>query len=118
MKIAKGARDLNRRKYAQAPSWEQILEFINEMGMDMYHFEKFYSIPYNTITQVKAGKRMLPSHYWAIIYEKIRPAYGSGFLEDYLNNTPKNRIKRNLTTNLTEQNTELPENHDRIVTLK
>lgn len=94
--------DLNRRKYAKAPSWEQIDAFISELGMSFNHFEKFYGIPYNTITQIKSGQRELSSPYWHYIYERIKPAYGVGFIEDYTTNRPKNRIKVLLTNKLTE----------------
>jgi hypothetical protein len=92
---------INESKYAQAPSWGQIEELINEMGMEMYHFERFYGIPFNTLTQVKAGKRNLGSCYWHYIYEKIKPAYGAGFLDDSTKKQSKNRINTSLTANLT-----------------
>ncbi len=73
----------NKSKYGAPPTWEQIYAFIKETGMSMYHFERFYGIPYNTLTQVKSGKRNLFSAYWHIIYEKIKPAYGVGFIGDF-----------------------------------
>lgn len=95
--------DLNRRKYAKPPSWEQIDAFIKELGMNMYHFEKFYGIPFNNLVQVKSGKRNLGAAYWHIIYERIKPAYGVGFIEDYTTNKPKKRIKHYITNNLTTE---------------
>lgn len=92
---------INKAKYAKPPSWSQIEELINEMEMEMYHFERFYGIPFNTLTQVKSGKRTLAAPYWHFIYEKIKPAYGAGFLVDYTINKPKNRIKPSLTHPLT-----------------
>ena len=94
--------DLNRRKYAKPPSWEQIDAFISDLGMSFNHFEKFYGIPYNTVTQIKSGQRELSSPYWHYIYERIKPAYGVGFIEDYTTNRPKNRIKAPLTNALIE----------------
>lgn len=95
--------DINRRKYAKAPSWEQIDAFIKELGMTPNHFERFYGIPYNTLTQVKSGKKNLGSPHWHIIYERIKPAYGVGFIEDYATNMPKKRIKTPLTNPLTTE---------------
>jgi hypothetical protein len=92
--------DINRRKYAKAPSWEEIHAFIKEMGMNMYHFEKFYGIPFNTMAQVKSGQKKLGSPHWHIIYERIKPAYGAGFIEDYSTNTSKNRINHSITENI------------------
>ena len=85
--------DLNRRKYAKPPSWEQIDAFVQEMGMNIYHFERFYGLPFNTLAKVKGGSKNLGSPYWHIIYEKIKPAYGAGFIGDYLPNQPQNRRK-------------------------
>lgn len=93
---------INKSKYAQPPSWEQIQELITEMKMDMYSFERFYGIPYNTLTQIKTGKRSLAADYWHFIYEKIKPAYGVGFIVDYSKKRPKNRIKHQLTPRLIE----------------
>lgn len=94
---------INRSKYAQPPSWDQIHELITEMKMDMYSFERFYGIPYNTLTQIKTGKRTLAADYWHFIYEKIKPAYGAGFVVDYSKKRTKNRIKHHLTSNLIDE---------------
>lgn len=90
----------NKTKYAQPPSWEQIDSFIKELGMTMYHFEKFYGITYNHLTQVKSGVKRLGSAYWHIIYERIKPTYGAGFLEDYSTNEPKKRTNSVLPSKL------------------
>lgn len=108
--------DINRRKYAKAPSWEQIDAFIKEMGMNMYHFEKFYGIPFNQLTQVKSGAKKLGSAYWHIIYERIKPAYGVGFIEDYATNKPKKRINTFLPEVLPIHSDE--DTHNRLKTVK
>ena len=108
--------DLNRRKYAKPPSWEQIDAFISDLGMSFNHFEKFYGIPYNTITQIKSGQRELSSPYWHYIYERIKPAYGVGFIEDYTTNVPKKRIKHCLTDFLTHDLSK--DGHSRLGRLK
>lgn len=107
---------INKSKYAQPPSWEQIDTFLKEMNMGMYHFEKFYGIPYNTLTQIKSGAKRLPPAYWHFIYEKIKPAYGMGFVVDYSINKPKNRINSNLTNHLPQESD--GDAHNRLKTVK
>ena len=91
----------NLSKYLKAPEWWQIEEFINELGVNMFQFERFYGIPFNTLIQVKAGKRGLAPNYWHFIYERIKPAYGIGFVVDYSTKQTKNRIKHHITTKIT-----------------
>ena len=79
----------NLSKYLKPPDWKQIEEFIIELETNMYKFEKFYGIPFNTLTQVKAGTKRLPPKFWHFIYEKIKPNYGVGFISDYTNENNK-----------------------------
>lgn len=108
--------ELNIKKYMVAPSWAEIQDFINELGLSFNRFEKFYDLPYNTLTQVKSGARDLPASYWHIIYLRIKPAYGSGFLYEYSPKATKNRIKPTLTKALT--NTSAIDAHTRLTTVK
>lgn len=108
--------ELNKKKYAKPPSWKEIDAFIKELGMNPSHFEKFYGIPFNTITQIKAGTKRLGSAYWHIIYERIKPAYGVGFIEDYTTNVPKKRINHCLTDFLTHDSSK--DGHSRLGRLK
>lgn len=110
--------EINKKKYLIPPSWEQIESFINELGVKMYHFEKFYHIAFNTLTQVKAGSRQLAAEHWHIIYERIKPAYGAGFLDEYTPKQHKKRINNALTQNLTPYLQATPDNHDRIISVK
>lgn len=88
---------INKSKYLKAPEWEQIDEFIKELGIPNFQFERFYQIPYNTIAQVKNGTRKLPAKFWNVIFEKIKPAYGSGFLEDSYKMSPSSTITKPIT---------------------
>lgn len=72
----------NSRKYLKPPSSVQIDEFLHELGVTTAAFERFYGIPIGTIRKIRHGDngRILPMKYWHIIYEKIKPAYGVGFI--------------------------------------
>lgn len=105
--LAELARE-NRKKYLKAPTWEQIESFINELETSVNQFEGFYDIPTNTLNQVKSGARKLPSAYWGIIYAKIKPAYGSGFIQDYLKMESEKAITHPITT-IAEETTEIYE---------
>lgn len=109
--------EINRKKYLVAPTWEQIESFISELGVKMYHFEKFYHISFNTLTQVKAGTRQLAAEHWHIVYERIKPAYGAGFLDEYTPKQHKKRINNALTNNLTHHTHKETDNHDRLITV-
>ena len=91
----------NERKYLKQPTWEQISDFIKEQGVSMYAFERFYGIPYNTLTQVKAGTKNLATRFWHFIYERIKPAYGVGFIDDFTKKQLKKGKKPLLTQRLT-----------------
>jgi len=106
--------DRNKLDYLDAPTWNQIEEFIDELGVKMYQFERFYHIPYNLLTQVKSGVKRLPPQYWHFIYEKIKPAYGSGYLDDFTKIQPTKRINSYLTQKLTDRNTVSEDSHDRL----
>lgn len=71
----------NKRKYLHPPTSEQIISFIDELGVTMAAFERFYGIRKDTIRKIKHGDqgRVLPAKHWHIIYEKIKPTYGIGF---------------------------------------
>lgn len=73
----------NSRKYLKPPTLLQIESFISELGISASAFERFYGVPYGTIRKIRNGYqgRELPMRFWHIIYEKIVPAYGIGFLK-------------------------------------
>lgn len=71
----------NRTKYLKAPTLEQVESFITKLKVSGAQFERFYGIPDGTIRQIKLNKRSLPAKFWHIIYEQVKPAYGSGFLD-------------------------------------
>lgn len=114
MKEGKTIGEINTKKYMYPPEWPKIQDFINELGISFNHFERFYHLPYNTICQVKAGSRELPAHFWHIIYERIKPTYGSGFLYE----PTKKPIKKLPTHSLTNLLTNESSNHDRLITVK
>lgn len=84
----------NIAKYGVPPEWDMIESFMKSLGMNQYRFEMFYGIPYNTLTQVKNGTKTLPCHNWHIIYERIRPKYGAGFLSDHYPIKKKKEVKK------------------------
>ena len=90
----------NLSKYLKQPEWWQVEEFIKELGITMAQFERFYGLPYNTLVQVKSGHKRLSPEYWHFIYERIKPAYGAGFVVDYSANPNKKRIKHYLPEKL------------------
>lgn len=80
----------NKAKYLKPPSLQQIEAFVADLGVTCTQFEKFFGIATGTIKQIRLYEntepkpqyeRKLPAKFWHIIYEKIVPAYGSGFLE-------------------------------------
>lgn len=85
--------ELNFKKYAQPPSWDQIETLVKEMNLSYLAFEKFYGITPRYLSQIKLGVKRLPPQHWHIIYERIKPKYGVGFIGDYAAKVHKNRIK-------------------------
>lgn len=75
----------NRKKYLKPPTKDQVLAFVKELGVSYAQFETFYGIAKGTIGLVSIGERDLPTAYWHIIYTKVKPAYGSGFLNSGVN---------------------------------
>lgn len=74
----------NKSKYLKAPTFAQIREFMDELGIStLTRFERFYGIPHSTLRMISYGGRELPAKFWHIIYEKIKPAYGVGFLPSH-----------------------------------
>ncbi len=85
---------INQSKYAIQPSWDLIQTYLDEFGLKMTQFERFFGIPFNTLTQVKAGTRVFPIYAWGFIYEKKKPRYGVGFVfESIKKQELKERIK-------------------------
>lgn len=72
----------NLKKYLKPPSSIQIDEFLKELDVTTAGFERFYGIAHGTIRKIRHGDngRILPCKFWHIIYEKIKPAYGVGFM--------------------------------------
>lgn len=90
-------RKINQRKYGVAPSWEQVDAFVKETGMRRDHFERFYGIPYNTLIQIRTGRKKTPANIWHIFYEKIKPAYGAGFIGDIMTDMINGKpVKKNI----------------------
>ena len=115
MKVIDVIGEQNKTKYAHAPSWEQIEELMAEMKIEsIYHFEKFYGIPFNVIAQIKSGKRTLPCKFWHIVYERIKPAYGAGFIAESTTKQLKNRINHCVTPIVTDESTAKGGFHGRI----
>lgn len=110
--------ELNKAKYAHAPSWEEIESLIKETGMCLAHFEKFYGMPFKTLNHVKMGDRHLASKFWHFIYERIKPTYGAGFIGDYSPKEIKNRIKVQVSGKVSLESTTDIEFHSRLTTIK
>jgi len=71
--------EINTEKYLQPPPYDQIREYINgELKISMLHFERFFGIPTGTLKQIPFG-HPLPAKYWHLIYDKVKPKYGTGF---------------------------------------
>lgn len=68
----------NRTIYLKAPPYDQVIEFIAELGVSQSQFERFFGIAKGTIKQIQVGNCQLPAKHWHIVYEKIKPAYGVG----------------------------------------
>jgi hypothetical protein len=77
------ARNLEiRKKYLKPPTPEEMIDFINEVGVGKTQFERFYNIPERTLVQAINGKRNLPVKFWPIFYERKIPAYGIEWLKE------------------------------------
>lgn len=109
---------LNKAKYARAPNWDEIESFMKETGMCLAHFEKFYGMPFKSLNHVKMRDRNLAAKFWHFIYERIKPAYGAGFIVDYSPKEVKCRIKAQVSKQVTVESTTEPEFHGRFTTLK
>lgn len=68
----------NVKKYLKAPTAEQVIEFVEEVGVSDMQFERFYEMAPFTIKKIRCGYRTLPKKYWHFIYEKKVPVYGIG----------------------------------------
>lgn len=68
----------NERKYLKSPTFQQVDEFVKELGVTYASFERYFGIAEGTIRKMK-DPRPLPARHWHIIYEKIVPTYGIGF---------------------------------------
>lgn len=108
---------INTTKYGQPPTWEEIESFLAELHMNMYHWERFFGVPANVLTQVKSGTKPLPRYAWHFVYERIKPTYGAGFIDDYSANANKNSKKTGLTKKLTSHSNTQPDLHDRTINL-
>jgi hypothetical protein len=69
----------NVKKYLKAPTAEQVIEFVEELGVTDVQFERFYQMKPETIKKVRNGYRNLPKKFWHFVYEKIVPTYGTDF---------------------------------------
>lgn len=88
-----------QRKYLRPPTVKQIMEFVNECGVTMTAFERYFEFPNGVLRQVKMGNRDLPAKYWSVIYERVIPVYGTKFSKErhvprrVTNKLPKKRAK-------------------------
>lgn len=110
--------DLNKAKYANAPTWDEIKDFIDETGMTMAHFEKFHGLKPLHLAKVKMGERKLVTKSWHIIFERIKPVFGAGFLEEITTNKPKNRIKDHIPNRIPITCSATDTSHDRLGNIK
>ena len=110
--------DLNKAKYANAPTWDEIKDFLDEIGMTMAHFEKFHGLTELHLAHVKMGQRKLVTKCWHIIFERIKPMYGAGFIEEITTNKAKNRIKANMSNEMSITCSTTDTSHDRLGNIK
>lgn len=102
-----------KKKYSRPPTVEEILSFISEVGLTYAHFEYYYGIASGTIRHVKWGDRSLPTKYWKIFHERIKPD-SKEFLD----------MKYGVTKSVSKKVTKLSErtkssiSHDRIGNIK
>lgn len=66
-----------KKTYLKEPSLDDILSFVNLVGVSYAHFEAYYGMAEGTIKNVKYGSKKLAVRYWPIFYERIVPQYGS-----------------------------------------
>ena len=105
----------NKSKYKRPPTWDMVQSFADELGMDIMHFERFYGIPYSTLTQVKNGRKPLPIRYWHIFYERVTNKYGAGFIKEYeKNKRAKLNKKYKNKANKKKKATSIIDVHDRL----
>jgi hypothetical protein len=79
----------NVKKYLKAPTAEQVIEFVEEVGVSDLQFERFYEMSNETIKNVRRGYRQLPKKYWHFIYEKIVPTYGISYTKPIISSGSK-----------------------------
>lgn len=94
----------NRAKYLKPPTFEEIDDFRKLLGVRVATFERFFGITVGTINKIKKGERDLPANKWHIIYEKVKPAYGSGFL------TSGKKLAKNKAKNASKPTNKKPSN--------
>lgn len=92
----------NRELYLRAPTWEEIDSFVGDCGVSMLQFERFFSIPKQTLYKVKEGSRELPAAFWHVIYEKKIPVYATQTKTQAIN-------KEKLTKKVTKSKAGLPQ---------
>lgn len=117
MKREQTIADINTAKYPQPPTWLEIDAFLKEISMNMYQFERYYGLPFNQLTQIKSGAKRLAPQYWHFVFQKIKPDFGAGFLDEYTKKRQKNRIKTRLPLNLPPLSEESSITHDRLKTV-
>lgn len=79
-----------RKKYLKPPTPEEMIDFINEVGVGKAQFERFYNMPPKTLILSISGRRNLPVKFWPVFYERKIPAYGIEWLKEN-----KDKIKVN-----------------------
>lgn len=86
-----------KEKYLKAPTPQQIIDFVKELGTTYMQFEKFYDMPIGTIRLSANGRRGLPVRFWPIIYEKIVPTYGIKYTKNLIKNENKKSCAKKRT---------------------
>lgn len=89
-----------KEKYLKAPTLQEIRSFIDEVGVTVIQFERFYNMPKRTLFLTLGGHRALPVKYWPIFYDRIIPAYGAQWVKSQQEKS-KSPQKSGYTRNVT-----------------
>jgi hypothetical protein len=104
-----------KKKYLKEPTIEQVLSFIEEVGVSYAHFEYYYGMAEGTIRNFKCGVKKLAVRYWPIFYERIIPKYGT---YNNFSNPVKKSAPKSAPTKVCTLNSIIPSSHSRLTSLK
>ncbi len=71
--IADNQVEINLKKFAKPPTAEQIDNFLKEIDIKQYRYERIVGMRRGTFHDAKIGYRSLPIKYWHLVYNKIIP---------------------------------------------